>query len=251
MARRSRSFGSVADDYDRYRPGPPPEAVEWVLHDLPRASGRRFCDLAAGTGVLTRALLAHLPAGAAVLAVEPDPRMVDVLVARTPGAAAVQGHGEALPWADASLDGVLVSSAWHWMDEGPTVGEIARVLRPGGLFATVGTGPDRDVDWVGALFDGVRRGGVGGRVPELPPGAPFSPPETALFHAAAPMTRGELVGLAGTYSSVLVLPEAERRRRLAEVDRLAADVVGGAGDGPDAAVEVPVRCRCWRTLRLP
>jgi hypothetical protein len=27
---RSRSFGAVADDYDRYRPGPPAAAVDWV-----------------------------------------------------------------------------------------------------------------------------------------------------------------------------------------------------------------------------
>jgi len=28
---RRLSFGSVADDYDRYRPAPPPAALDWLV----------------------------------------------------------------------------------------------------------------------------------------------------------------------------------------------------------------------------
>jgi hypothetical protein len=63
------------------------------------------------------------------------------------------------------------------------------------------------------------------------------------------MTRRELVGMAGTYSSVITLPAAERRNRLAAAERQANDAVGGADGDEEATVELPLRCRCWRTVR--
>ena len=49
---RAMSFGSIAADYDRLRPSPPPDAVRWLLP----ARCDVAVDLAAGTGLLTRAL---------------------------------------------------------------------------------------------------------------------------------------------------------------------------------------------------
>jgi len=34
---RRLSFGSVADDYDRYRPSPPPQALDWLIPPGARA----------------------------------------------------------------------------------------------------------------------------------------------------------------------------------------------------------------------
>jgi hypothetical protein len=46
------SFGSVADSYDRARPGPPAEALDWLV-----PAGREAAvDLGAGSGLFTRAL---------------------------------------------------------------------------------------------------------------------------------------------------------------------------------------------------
>ena len=64
---RRLSFGSVATDYDRYRPPPPPQALDWLIP--PRAQA--ILDLAAGTGVVTRELIGR---AARVVAVEPDER---------------------------------------------------------------------------------------------------------------------------------------------------------------------------------
>ena len=47
-AARANSFGGVAAHYERYRPGPPPTAVDWYL---PEPVGR-VVDLGAGTGAL-------------------------------------------------------------------------------------------------------------------------------------------------------------------------------------------------------
>ena len=82
-------------------------------------------DLAAGTGLFTRELLGR---AARVVAVEPDPRMREVLARRSPEVDAREGWGEAMPLPDASADAVFVSTAWHWLDPERAVPEIARVL---------------------------------------------------------------------------------------------------------------------------
>jgi SAM-dependent methyltransferase len=246
---RSRSFGEVAEDYDRYRPAPPMAAVDWVLSALP-APPARAGDVAAGTGALTRLLGARVESP--VLVIEPDDRMIGVLVSRIPNALAVRGRGEALPWLAGSLDALLMGSAWHWMDPIPTLSEISRVLRPGGVFGILGNGPDREVGWVARLFD--RQSGRAERprpptVPELPAGMPFSDPEAMVIRYSLPMTRPELVGMAGTFSSVITLPPDERRERRSVTERLAADAVGGPDVAETSTVDLPMRCRCWRTIR--
>src|SRR5260221_8050346 len=140
-ADRAMSFGSIAADYDRWRRGPPPDAVRWLLP----ASCEVAVDLAAGTGLLTRAM-----AGRAreVIAVEPDGRMAAVLRERSPGVHITAGRGEAIPLQDQCADAVLVSSAWHWMVPELAVPEIARVLRDCRPVFVSWTRHDRDIGWI-------------------------------------------------------------------------------------------------------
>ena len=52
-AARSGSFGAVASQYERFRPGPPSAAVDWFLP----GTVDRVVDIGAGTGALTRMLV--------------------------------------------------------------------------------------------------------------------------------------------------------------------------------------------------
>jgi SAM-dependent methyltransferase len=140
-AERSQSFGAIAEDYDRLRPGPPDDAVDWLLP----AGCQVAVDVGAGTGLLTRVLDRKVPR---VVAVEPDDRMRAVLRARSPGIEALDGRGEAIPLPDASADGVFVSSAWHWMEPKRTVAEVTRVLRDGGRFGLIWTRRDSETGWL-------------------------------------------------------------------------------------------------------
>ena len=140
-AERSQSFGAIAEDYDRFRPGPPDKAVDWLLP----AGCQVAVDVGAGTGLLTRVLARKVPR---VVAVEPDDRMRAVLSARSPGIEALDGRGEAIPLPDASADGVFISSAWHWMEPGPAVAEVTRVLRDGGRFGLIWTSRDSETGWL-------------------------------------------------------------------------------------------------------
>ncbi|HEY0614807.1 MAG TPA: class I SAM-dependent methyltransferase [Candidatus Elarobacter sp.] len=119
---RASSFGAVAGDYERGRPGWPDRVAE--VAELPRDAA--VLDLAAGTGKLTRVLVRHF---ARVTAVEPD----DALRALIADAETLAGAAESIPLPDASVDGVFCAEAFHWFDAPRAVAEIARVLRPGGF----------------------------------------------------------------------------------------------------------------------
>jgi SAM-dependent methyltransferase len=127
-----RGFGSGADEYERHRPGWPPEAVDRALGELGLGPEATLVDLAAGTGKLTRALVAR---AARVVAVEPSDNMLRRLRELVPEAEAVAGTADAIPLDDRAADGVLVAEAFHWFATPEAVAEIARVLRPGGGLA--------------------------------------------------------------------------------------------------------------------
>jgi SAM-dependent methyltransferase len=117
--------------YERGRPGYPPAAVDFLAARLRLAPGRTVVDLAAGTGKLTRPLLAT---GAEVVAVEP---VAEMRAALPRAARAVDGTAEAMPLTTASADAVTVAQAFHWFDGDAALAEIHRVLRPGCALALV------------------------------------------------------------------------------------------------------------------
>jgi SAM-dependent methyltransferase len=96
-------------------------------------------DLGAGTGKLTRALADRY---AHVVAVEPLDELRTVLAQRVPEADVRAGAAEAIPLEDASIDAVFAGQAFHWFANEAAVGEIARVLRPGGVLALLWNVPN-------------------------------------------------------------------------------------------------------------
>ena len=130
----SRGFQRGADAYERGRPSYPREALDWLCAQLDLRPGRTVLDVGAGTGKLTRELVAT---GATVLAVEPVAAMRDVLEQVVPEAQAVDGTAEALPVKDGAVDAITVAQAFHWFDVPRTLAEFHRVLRPAGRFTLI------------------------------------------------------------------------------------------------------------------
>jgi SAM-dependent methyltransferase len=261
-AERAMSFGLIADDYDRLRPGPPDEAVDWLVP----AGCEVAVDLGAGTGLLTRKLMSR---AGRVIAVEPDDRMSAVLRARSPGVEVVKGTAEAIPLPDASADGVFVSSAWHWMDAELAIPEICRVLRDGGRFGVVWAGRDRRVSWLQDIdgLHGLRNpaasdsssdsgsDGAGppadglhhrGREVGLPEDGPFSHVEIEAFGFSRAMTVDAIVALLATYSGLISASLADRAAALARAGAALSQRFPGARE-----IDVPMRASCWRADRKP
>jgi SAM-dependent methyltransferase len=245
---RRLSFGSVATDYDRYRPSPPPQALDWLIPPGARA----VLDLGAGTGAVTRELIGRAPR---IIAVEPDGRMRSVLTARCPEAEVLAGRGEDIPLPDASVDAVVISSAWHWLDPELAVPEITRVLRVGGVLGVMWISRDMRVPLVAEFNQLARESREADRRPDgapvghrrevtFPPGTPMSGIEEHTVEFSLPMTKDELVGLLGTYSGVITLDPERRadfsRRVRAFLDRQPWD-----------RTDLSLICRCLRSTRLP
>jgi SAM-dependent methyltransferase len=141
----AEAFGSAAADYERARPSYPPESIDILRRELGVGPGVRVCDLAAGTGKLTRLLVTT---GAEVVAVEPVPGMRAQLSAVLPGIDVLDGTAEAIPLDDSSVDAVTVAQAFHWFKFEEAIAEIRRVLRPGGGLAILFNQRDERLDWV-------------------------------------------------------------------------------------------------------
>jgi SAM-dependent methyltransferase len=141
----ANAFGPAAADYERARPSYPSESIDILRHDLGVGPGVRVCDLAAGTGKLTRLLVAT---GASVVAVEPVPGMRAQLSEVLPEIDVLDGTAEAMPFDDGTLDVVTVAQAFHWFRFDEALAEIRRVLRPGGGLAILFNQRDDREPWV-------------------------------------------------------------------------------------------------------
>ena len=210
-SQRARVFGRFAQDYDRWRPRYPQDAIDWLVPP----GARRIADVGAGTRKLTGALLGR---GLHVVAIEPDADMLAVLRMRHPAAEATLAPAENLPLDDASVDAVLVGQAWHWFDHERALGQARRVIRPGGWLGLIGNAPhprtpwqlelaqldpnpahrtfdDEDVDWEDAGLTGLAV-------------------ETLKVPWREELTAAGLRARMATFSAYAVMPDDERTQRL-------------------------------------
>ena len=141
----AQKFSSVADAYERGRPEYAPAVIGATAAELGIQPGDRVVDLAAGTGKLTRALVAF---GFDVVAVEPQEPLRAVLADKVGAARVRDGVAEEIPLEGGSVVAVMIADAFHWFDRPRALREIGRVLKPRGGLALFNTVPD----WSGASW---------------------------------------------------------------------------------------------------
>ena len=101
-----------------------------VLEWLSAQPGERILDLGCGDGQLTQRISS---AGVWVTGVDASPDMV--AAARSRGIAAQEASAELLPFGNQSFDAVFSNAALHWVrGQDAMLGEVRRVLKPGGRF---------------------------------------------------------------------------------------------------------------------
>lgn len=144
---RAGSFGSVAEQYDRYRLTYPRE----LIADLAGLQPTKVLDVGCGTGKATVALAER---GLSVLGVELDERMAQV--ARSHGVAVEVAAFESWDAAGRTFDVVTCGDAWHWIDPVRGVAKAAEVLNVGGTIARFWTSTVLS-EAVSAAFDPIYR----------------------------------------------------------------------------------------------
>jgi SAM-dependent methyltransferase len=232
------AFAEVAGAYERGRPGYPEEAVRWLAGD----ELRDVVDLGAGTGKLTRALVAL---GHRVTAIEPLPQMLELLPAAAPGAFAILGNAEVIPLPDEHADVVTCAQSFHWFDHPVALPEIARVLRPEGRLALVWNTRDDREPWVARLSGLIGSESVSKADSAEPVAASglFGPVETAQFEHVQTLDRELLLELVRSRSYCAKLPPPEREPILDAVGELYDEVAG-----PDG-VRLPYVAECFRASK--
>jgi SAM-dependent methyltransferase len=131
-------FTGFADLYDSVRPKPP-DALGPLLCRYANEPSPRVVDLGSGTGLSSRWASTW---ARSVIGVEPNDDMRWVAEGQSSESIVYRSglsFKTGLP--DASADIVIAVQAMHWMEPVSTLAEVARILRPSGVFASF------DADW--------------------------------------------------------------------------------------------------------
>ncbi len=140
-------FAPLGPTYDRYAAllsfGQDPRWRRYLVSRLNVRASDVVLDVATGTGAVARELLERY--GCRVVGIDQSPEMLAEARRRTGGRVELhQGRAEALPFEDASFDGLTFTYLLRYIDDpAATLAELARVVRPGGPIAMLEFGLPR------------------------------------------------------------------------------------------------------------
>jgi demethylmenaquinone methyltransferase/2-methoxy-6-polyprenyl-1,4-benzoquinol methylase len=137
-------FAPLGPTYDRVGAllslGQDPRWRRFLVSRLP--PGGRVLDVATGTGLVARELRR---CGHEVTGLDQSPEMLAVARERLgPGVELVRASAERLPFPDGTFDHLTVTYLLRYVDDpGAVLAELARVVRPGGIVASLEFGLPR------------------------------------------------------------------------------------------------------------
>ncbi|HET8845049.1 MAG TPA: class I SAM-dependent methyltransferase [Ktedonobacteraceae bacterium] len=144
MRSSSDIWTGKANSYDRARPTPPPALLDLLTQLIHLPHPALVVDLGSGTGLSTAIWSERAER---VIGIEPNADMRHEAVHKVENHSSAThieyregfAHQTGLP--DECADIVTCAQSFHWMEPTSTLTEIARILRPGGIFAAY------DYDW--------------------------------------------------------------------------------------------------------
>ena len=134
-------FAPLATTYDRYARllsfGQDPRWRSFLVSRLETGRAESVLDVACGTGAVALELARRY--GCRVTGVDQSPEMLDSARRRVGNRVElVEARAEALPFEDATYDGLTFTYLLRYVDDpAATVAELVRVLRPGGVMASL------------------------------------------------------------------------------------------------------------------
>jgi SAM-dependent methyltransferase len=121
---------------DGFTEGADPEYAEQILPlaEEELAGARRVLDVGCGDGQITR-LAARLDGVSVAVGIDPTWNQIRVAAQRGGASGFVRAGADGLPFADAAFDAVVACLVFEHIDAvDAAIGEVARVLAPGGRF---------------------------------------------------------------------------------------------------------------------
>ncbi len=133
--------GNASEAYERYLV--PTMFTPWAHDLIERAalqSGERVIDVACGTGIVARLAAEAVGSSGQVVGVDLNAGMIEMARSQTPSSGAPvewrEGDVNALPYNDATFDVLLCQQGFQFFpDQAKAIGEMYRVLTPGGRLA--------------------------------------------------------------------------------------------------------------------
>lgn len=259
-------FGRDPAAYERTRLPYPPRVFATLRRRCGLGPSCRVFEIGPGTGKATRELL-RAGAGPITL-VERDRRLVRYLRGHLGGASSrVELRNtsfEAVRLPAAAFDLGIAASSFHWLPRRRALRKVARLLRPGGWWASWGnehndpTRPTRFRQALQPLYDDLhgRHKSIGNSVvaprreravrrrmlADLRAVGAFDRIASVDVRWSVVLSSRQIVALWGSFSDVVTLPPRTRRRFLAAVGRLVDDEFGGQ-------VRLPVRTPMYLARR--
>ena len=243
MSDRALSFGAVAQAYERFRPGYPPELADLIMMYAGQPVLTAL-EIGAGTGKATRLFAER---GITVTATEPDRAMLAELRKHVPPSVRTVHATFEDVRPEEAYGLVYAAAALHWTNPEGRWSRVAALLEPGGTFASFG-GPTQLAD--PAIAEAVRVA----RAPFLesdeipspdgtPPGHDMQWPGTELQQSewfadvqqsvigrTFTMTASDYVGLLSTVSAYLELPASAQEQvysRIMQVLPVTVEIAAG------------------------
>jgi SAM-dependent methyltransferase len=221
----SRSFDRVALDYEQYRPTYPDSLIDRIQTRTPLPHDARILEVGSGTGKATELFVSR---DYAVTCIEPGENLAAVAAEKFKGQPVEIVTTSFEDWLGEAetYDLIFSAQAWHWIDPKVGYAQAARLLKPTGSLALIWhMTPQQNSPVSAEIEEAYKRLAPGmakdeddteaviqKRIDEITNSGYFGEIATHRIRWSRRYTAAEHIGLLGTYSDHIALPENERER---------------------------------------
>ena len=132
MRDNTKRFSDRVDNYTKYRPSYPEDAIAWILSKCESPRDKVFADIGSGTGIFSKLLI---PNAKVIYGVEPNFEMRSAAekdLNKYSNFVSINGTAEKTNLDNESIDHITVAQAFHWFDQEKSFLEIKRILKKNG-----------------------------------------------------------------------------------------------------------------------
>lgn len=239
----------MVETYDRYRPRPPQVVLDVLLQLAQTSRARMVVDIGCGSGL---SALIWAERAETIVGIEPN---TDLLRGAETARSALPmsdhirfqtGLATDTQLPDGCADIVTCSQSFHWMDPQPTLTEVARILRLGGVFAAYGYLLPPTINWEveksfmafeskikeGGRLPGTVKWSKKGHMESINNSGMFRFTKELWLHDIGESSADKMVGLATTSSRVSTLLQQGLSEEAIGLKELRDTARRALGDGP-------------------